>query len=81
MQSLRIRLGESAPEGEKPQGLFARLRRALAPSEEEWREDVRRRIRSKPGFISSLSPDVLEMLRQNDDIDIMGGPAPKRSET
>jgi hypothetical protein len=73
-------MSDSAPEAGKPRGLFARLRRALAPSEEEWREDARRRMRSQPGFISSLSPEVLEMLRQNDDIDIMGGPAPLRSD-
>jgi hypothetical protein len=80
MQSLRMPMTESAPESGKPLGVFARLRRALAPSEEEWLEEARRRMRSKPGFISSLSPEVLEMLRQNDDIDIMGGPAPKRSD-
>lgn len=73
-------MSDSVPETRKPLGLFARLRRALAPSDEEWLEQARRRMRSKPDFISSLSPEVLEMLRQNDDIDIMGGPAPKRSD-
>lgn len=73
-------MSDSVRETGKPLGLFARLRRALAPSDEEWLEQARRRMRSGPDFISSLSPEVLEMLRQNDDIDIMGGPAPKRSD-
>lgn len=54
-----------------PLGLLARLRRAVgleAPS----REEIRRRMRSKPGLIDSLSPEALEYLRNYDGPEHLG---------
>jgi hypothetical protein len=54
-----------------PRGLLARIRRVLgleAPS----REEIRRRIRSKPGLIESLSPEALEYLRTYDGPEHLG---------
>jgi len=80
MESLRMPTSDSVPEAAGPQGVFARIRQAVAPSEVEWREEVRRRIRSKPGFFSSLSPEVLQMVRDHRGPDFLGDPAPKRSD-
>lgn len=54
-----------------PRGLLARIRRAFgleAPS----REEIRRRIRSKPGIIDSLSPEALEYFRNYDGPEHLG---------
>jgi hypothetical protein len=51
--------------------LLARIRRAFgleAPS----REEIRRRMRSKPGLIDSLSPEALEYLRTYDGPEHLG---------
>jgi hypothetical protein len=58
-------------------GFFARIRRAFgleAPS----REEIRQRIRSKPGIIESLSPEALEYLRSYDGPEVHGPPLTKR---
>jgi hypothetical protein len=60
-----------------PRGLLARIRRAFgleAPS----REEIRRRIRSKPGIIDSLSPEALEYLRNYDGPENSGPPLTRR---
>jgi hypothetical protein len=41
------------------------------------REEARRRIRSKPDFFASLSPDALEMIRTCDGPERLGGPGPE----
>jgi hypothetical protein len=69
-----------APERPAPRGLFARLRRARDAADAAWLEEARGRMRSQPNFFASLTPELLEALRQSDGIDIMGGPAPKRSD-
>lgn len=54
-------------------GVLARVRRALgleAPS----REEIRRRIRSKPGIFDSLTPEALEYIRNYDGPENMGPP-------
>jgi hypothetical protein len=73
-------MSEPAPEIPSPRGLFARLRRARDAADAACFEEARRRMRSQPNFFASLTPEVLEALRENDGIDIMGGPAPKRSD-
>jgi len=41
---------------------------------EEVREDARRRIRSKPGFFASLSPEARELMRNFDGPEMLGPP-------
>ena len=58
-------------------GFLARIRRAFglnAPS----REEIRRRIRSKPGIIESLTPEALEYLRNYDGPEVHGPPLTER---
>jgi hypothetical protein len=58
-------------------GILARIRRAFgleAPS----REEIRRRIHSKPGIIESLTPEALEYLRSYDGPEIHGPPLTER---
>jgi hypothetical protein len=52
-------------------GLLARLRHALG-LEPPSREEVRRRMRSKPGLYDSLSPETLEYLRNYDGPEHLG---------
>lgn len=42
------------------------------------REQARRRLRGKPGFFASLAPDTLEMIRNYDGPERLGGPGPVR---
>ena len=42
------------------------------------REEAWRRINSKPGFISSLSPEALEYIKNYDGPENMGPPHPRR---
>jgi len=53
---------------------FADARDVPAPS----REEARRRIRSKPGFLASLSPEVKAALDEFDGPEVMGPPRGKR---
>jgi hypothetical protein len=57
--------------GAAPTGLVARFRRALG-LEPPSREEVRRRMRSKPGLYDSLSPEALEYLRNYDGPEHLG---------
>lgn len=79
MRTMRMPMSEPAPEIPSPRGLFARLRRARDAADAAWLEEARRRMRNQPNFFASLTPEILDALRENDGIDIMGGPAPKRS--
>ncbi|HEU4884994.1 MAG TPA: hypothetical protein VFT45_22230 [Longimicrobium sp.] len=54
------------------QGILARLREALTDG--PTREEARRRLRSKPGFFASLSPEALEMIRNCDGPERIGPP-------
>jgi hypothetical protein len=54
-----------------PRGVLARVRRALG-LEPPSREEVRRRMRSKPGLYDSLSPEALEYLRNYDGPEHLG---------
>jgi hypothetical protein len=78
MQILKMPMSESAPEVPKPQGFFARLRRSRAAADAAWLEEARQRMRSRPGFIESLPPEVLEKLKTMEEPAASGGPAPKR---
>ena len=57
--------------GAAPAGVLALLRRALG-LEAPNREEIRRRMRSKPGIIDSLSPEALEFLRNYDGPEHLG---------
>jgi hypothetical protein len=56
-----------------PPGLLARLRRALG-LESPSREEIRRRMRSKPGIIDSLTPEQLDYFRNYDGPEHLGPP-------
>lgn len=56
-----------------PRGVRARIRRAFHP-EAPSREEIRRRVRSKPGIFDSLGPEALEYLRNYDGPENMGPP-------
>ena len=57
-------------------GILARLRDALADG--PTRGEARRRLRSKPGFFASLPPEALDMIRNHDGPERLGGPGPSR---
>jgi hypothetical protein len=80
MGTLKVPMSVPAPQRPARRGLFARLRRARDEADAAWLEEARRRMRSQPNYFASLTPDLLEALRQGDGIDIMGGPARKRSD-
>jgi hypothetical protein len=48
--------------------------RVPPPSLEEVREEARRRIRSKPSFFASLSPEARELMRNFDGPEMLGPP-------
>jgi hypothetical protein len=54
-----------------PRGVLARIRAALG-LEPPTRDEVRRRMRSKPGLYDSLSPETLEYLRNYDGPEHLG---------
>jgi hypothetical protein len=54
-------------------GVLAWIRHALQP-EAPSREEIRRRVRSKPGIFDSLSPEALEYLRDYDGPENSGPP-------
>lgn len=57
----------------------ARIRRWIAGPDSPSREEARRRIRSRPGFLSSLSPEARAALLHHDGPELMGDPrAPRR---
>ena len=58
-------------------GLMRRIRRVFG-LEPPSREEIRRRIRSKPGIIDSLTPDALEYIRNYDGPEVHGPPLTKR---
>jgi hypothetical protein len=60
-----------------PLGMLARIRRALN-LEPPSREEIRRRVRSKPGIFDSLSPEALEYLRNYDGPENSGPPLTRR---
>ena len=65
-----------APRGAfSTRGILARLSEALVDG--PTREEARRRLRSKPGFFASLSPEALEMIRNCDGPERIGGPLPE----
>jgi hypothetical protein len=55
----------------------AHSRNVPPPSLEEVAEDARRRIRSKPGFFASLSPEARELIRNFDGPEMLGPPDDK----
>jgi hypothetical protein len=48
--------------------------RVPPPSLEEVSEDARRRIRSKPSFFASLSPEARELMRNYDGPEMLNRP-------
>jgi hypothetical protein len=60
-----------------PRPNATRSRNAPAPSLDEVREEARRRIRSRPGYLASLSPEQLEAILNYDGPEILGPPNSK----
>jgi hypothetical protein len=59
-------------------GVLTWIRRAFG-WEQPSREEIRRRIRSKPGLYARLSPEALEYLRTYDGPEFLGPPdTPRR---
>jgi hypothetical protein len=76
MKTLPMPSDPPAPSTERKRGGLARVVEWLvgdAPTEEE----VRRRIRSKPGFFASLSPEAREAILSYDGPINMGPPGPR----
>lgn len=57
--------------------LLAQVRRAFG-LEQPSREEIRRRMRSKPGLYASLSPEALAYLRDYDGPENLGPPLSRK---
>jgi hypothetical protein len=55
-----------------PRSATMHPRDVLAPALDEVREEARRRIRSRPGYLASLSPEQLEAILDYDGPEILG---------
>lgn len=76
MKTMPMHFSQSVP-AHRTHGIRARVLQWLvddAPS----REEARRRIRSKPGLLASLSPEALHYIRNYDGPENMGPAAPRR---
>lgn len=73
-------LAGPVPRQAKAPGLFVRLRNWLMDWDDEnlTREEMRRRMRSRPGLHASLSPEALEYVRTYDGPENLGPPLTKR---
>jgi hypothetical protein len=70
------------PDHEPKRGVLARVRGWLTPAEPPTelsvREEARRRLRSKPGFFSTLSPEARAAVLSYDGPERLGDPAAPR---
>ena len=66
----------TAPRSVKAPNLLARLFNWLMDRDDEdlTREEMRRRMRSRPGLYASMSPETLEYLRNYDGPEFLGPP-------
>lgn len=71
MKGTPTHLDPPTPSGDHKRGFASRVRGALG-LEGPTREEVRRRMRSKPGLYDSLSPEALEYLRNYDGPEHLG---------
>jgi hypothetical protein len=78
MRTLHIPLDPSVPGARRKPGFVARIVEWVmddAPS----REEARRRIRSKPGFFATLSPEARAAVLSDDGPDCLGPPVTERN--
>jgi hypothetical protein len=70
---------EPPVERKKASGARPRLARSAAAGDVPAppRQEARRRIRSKPGYFESLSPEARSVIATNDGPEAMGPPRPK----
>jgi hypothetical protein len=67
------------PKSHRPSGLFRRiLDWILDRDDEALMEERRRRLWSAAGIRSLLNPEALEMMRNGEEPERSGGPAPER---
>ncbi|HEX2076218.1 MAG TPA: hypothetical protein VHG08_00865 [Longimicrobium sp.] len=78
MKSMPATLDSPAAPNRRRPSLLARLRHWLENYDAPTREEAWRRINSKPGFLSSLSPEALEYIKNYDGPENMGPPHPRR---
>lgn len=78
MKSMHSALDAPATAKPPSRSLVERLRHWLENHDAPTREEAWRRINSKPGFISSLSPEALEYIKNYDGPEDMGPPHPER---
>lgn len=71
-------IASPVPPAARTPGLLARLRDWLWDLDDLSPEEARRRMRSKPGFLATLSPEVLEELRSYDGPENMGPPLTRK---
>ena len=69
-------LSGSAPRKAKSPNFLIRLRNWLMDWDDDdlTREEMRRRMRSRPGLYASMSPETLEYLRNYDGPEVHGPP-------
>jgi hypothetical protein len=78
MKTLHMPLDPAVPAARPKPGLVARIAEWVvddAPS----REEARRRIRSKPGFFASLSPEARAAVLSDEGPDYLSPPLTKRN--
>lgn len=73
-------LSGPAPRQAKSPSFLIRLRNWLMDWDDEdlTREEMRRRMRSRPGLYASMSPETLEYLRNYDGPEVHGPPPTSR---
>jgi hypothetical protein len=67
-----------APPAARQAGFLARARDWLWDLDDLSLEEARRRMRSRPGFLAALSPEVLEELRSYDGPENLGPPLTRK---
>jgi hypothetical protein len=78
MKTLHIPLDPTVPAARRKPGLVARLV-AWVVDDAPSREEARRRIRSKPGFFATLSPEARAAVLGGDGPDYLGPPVTARN--
>lgn len=76
MKVMPMPLDSPTPAADRKEGIRARVVSWLL-DDAPPREEARRRIRSRPGLIASLSPEALEYIRSYDGPENMGPPHPR----
>jgi hypothetical protein len=78
MKNTTTAIAPPAAQAARSTGWLARLRDWLWDLDDLSPEEARRRMRSKPGFLGSLSPEVLDELRRYDGPENLGPPLTRK---